>query len=189
MLKLQYFGHLIWRVGGLHWKRSWCCERLTARGEGGERGWDGWMASLIQWTWDGANSGRCRRLGNPGMLQFIGLQRVGHNLATEKQQTWGSEQWNGKPSKRAQVRSTWKINQQGTFLHTKHQVGLQLPNYSRAAHLGLKPTPSDSQLKVSKMPTPSRNNGPVSSQTPFLLYCHTLFKSYTRETSLAVQDS
>ena len=39
-----------------HWKRPWCWERLRGRGEGGSRGWDGWMASLIQWTWIWANS-------------------------------------------------------------------------------------------------------------------------------------
>ena len=33
-----------------HWKRPWCWERLKAKGEGGSRGWDGWMASLTQWT-------------------------------------------------------------------------------------------------------------------------------------------
>ena len=32
-----------------HWKRPWCWERLRA-GEGGDRGWDGWMASWTQWT-------------------------------------------------------------------------------------------------------------------------------------------
>ena len=39
-------------------KRPWCWERLMARGEGGNRGWDGWMASLTQWTRVWANSGR-----------------------------------------------------------------------------------------------------------------------------------
>ena len=181
MLKLQYLGHLIWRAGGLHSRRPWCWERLTARGEGKTEDemvvWHHWFNG--QWVW--ANSGRQWRTGKPGMLQFMGLQRVGHNLATVKQQTWGSRQWYGKLSKRAQVRSTWKINQQGTFLHTKHQVGLQLSNYSRVAHLGLKSTSSDSQLKVSKMPTPSRNNDSVSSWTPFLLHCHTLFKTVIPE--------
>ena len=38
-----------------HWKRPWFWERLRARGEGGDRGWDGWMASLTQWPWVGAN--------------------------------------------------------------------------------------------------------------------------------------
>ena len=43
-----------------HWKRPWCWERLKARGEGGYRGWDGWMASPTQWTrvWAGVDDGR-----------------------------------------------------------------------------------------------------------------------------------
>ena len=47
-LKLQYFGHLIWRTD--LWKRLWCWERLKVGGEGFDRGWDGWMASPTQWT-------------------------------------------------------------------------------------------------------------------------------------------
>ena len=41
-----------------HWKRPSCWERLRAGKEGADRGWDGWMASLAQWTWVWANSGR-----------------------------------------------------------------------------------------------------------------------------------
>ena len=40
-----------------HLKRLWCWERLRAGGEGEDRGWDGWMASLTQWTWVWVNSG------------------------------------------------------------------------------------------------------------------------------------
>ena len=40
-----------------HWKRPWCWERLKAEGEGDDRGWDGWMASLTRCTWVWANSG------------------------------------------------------------------------------------------------------------------------------------
>ena len=40
-----------------HWKRSWCWERLKAGGEGDDRGWDGWKASLTWWTWVWASSG------------------------------------------------------------------------------------------------------------------------------------
>ena len=40
-----------------HWKRPWCWEGLRAGGEGGDTGWDGWMASLTQWTWVWVNSG------------------------------------------------------------------------------------------------------------------------------------
>ena len=39
-----------------HWKRTWCWERLKAGEEGDGRGWDGWMASLTQWTWVWASS-------------------------------------------------------------------------------------------------------------------------------------
>ena len=55
-LKLQYFGHLMWRADS--WKRPWYWERFRAGGEGGNRGWDGLMGSSIQWTWVWANSGR-----------------------------------------------------------------------------------------------------------------------------------
>ena len=54
-LKLQYFGHLMWRTDSL--KRPWCWERLKAGGEGDDRGWDGRMASVTQWTWVWVNSG------------------------------------------------------------------------------------------------------------------------------------
>ena len=65
------------------WKRPWCWERLKAGGEGDNRGWDGWMASLTQWTWVWVNSRSWWRTGRPGMLQFVGLQIVGHNSANE----------------------------------------------------------------------------------------------------------
>ena len=81
-LKLQYFGHLP-NVNSWHWKRRWCWERLKARREGDDRGWDGWMASLTQWTWVWVNSSSWWWTGRPGMLQSMGLQRVGHNWATE----------------------------------------------------------------------------------------------------------
>ena len=81
-LKLQYFGHLMQRASG-HWKRPWCWERLRAGGEGDNRGWDGWMASPTQWTWVWVNSGSWWWTGWPGMLRFMGSQRVGHNWETE----------------------------------------------------------------------------------------------------------
>ena len=55
-LKLQYFGHLM--QGMTHLKRPWCWERFKARGDGDDRGWDGWIASLTQWTRVWANSRR-----------------------------------------------------------------------------------------------------------------------------------
>ena len=46
-------------------------------------GWDGWMASLTQLTWVWVNPGSWWWTGRPGMLQSMGLQRVGHDWATE----------------------------------------------------------------------------------------------------------
>ena len=66
-----------------HWKRLWCWEGLGAGGEGDDRGRDGWMASLTQWTRVWVNSGSWWWTGRPGVLQFKGLQRVGHDWATE----------------------------------------------------------------------------------------------------------
>ena len=54
-----------------------------AGGEGDDRGWDGWMASPIQWTWLCIDSGNWWWTGRPGILWFMVLQRVGHNWATE----------------------------------------------------------------------------------------------------------
>ena len=81
-LKLQYFGHLM-REELTHWKRLGCGEGLGAGGEGDDRGWDGWMASLTRWTWVWVNSGSWWWTGRPGVLQFMGSQRVGHDWATE----------------------------------------------------------------------------------------------------------
>ena len=75
-----------WCKEPTHWKTPWCWERLKAGGEPGNRRWDGWMASLTQWTWVWANSGRQWRTGKPGLLQSMGSQRVGHNLVTEQPQ-------------------------------------------------------------------------------------------------------
>ena len=72
MLERQYFGHLMWEL--THWKRPWCWERLKAGWEGDDRKWDGWMASLTQWTWVWANS---RRWG-----RSMGSLRVRHNRVT-----------------------------------------------------------------------------------------------------------
>ena len=66
-----------------HWKRLWCWAGLGAGGEGDGRGWDGWMASLTWWTWVWVNSRRWWWTGRPGVLRFMGSQRVGHDWATE----------------------------------------------------------------------------------------------------------
>ena len=52
----------------------WCWEGLGAGGEGDNRGWDGWMASLTRWTWVWVNSGTWWWTGRPGVLLFMGSQ-------------------------------------------------------------------------------------------------------------------
>ena len=53
------------------------------RGEGDDRGRDAWMASLTQWKWVWVNARSWWWTGRPGMLRFMGSQRVGHDWATE----------------------------------------------------------------------------------------------------------
>ena len=79
--KLQYFGHLMRRVDSL--EKTPCWEGLGAGGEGNDRGWDGWMASPTRCTWVWVNSRNWWWTGRPSVLWFMGLQRVGHNWATE----------------------------------------------------------------------------------------------------------
>ena len=71
-LKLQYFGHLMWRADSFEnvlmlgmtegWRRR------------DDRGWDGWMASLTQWTWVWVSSRSWWWTGRPDVLQSMGSQ-------------------------------------------------------------------------------------------------------------------
>ena len=63
--------------------KNWCWERLKVGGEGDNRGWDGWMASVTRWTCVWASSRSWWWTGKLGMLQSMGSQRVGHDWATE----------------------------------------------------------------------------------------------------------
>ena len=65
------------------WKRSWCLWGFKVGGEEGDRGWDGWMTSLTQWTWVWMDSGSLWWTGRPGVWWFVGSQRVGHDWVTE----------------------------------------------------------------------------------------------------------
>ena len=65
-----------------HLKRPWCWERLRVGAEGYDRGWDGWMAPLTQWTWVWANSRRWWRTEKPGCAAVHGIT---------KSQTWLSD--------------------------------------------------------------------------------------------------
>ena len=66
-----------------HLKRPLMLEKIEGRRRRDGRGWDGWMASLTQWTWIWVNSGSSWWTGRPGVLRFMGLQRVGHDWVTE----------------------------------------------------------------------------------------------------------
>ena len=68
---------LIWKDPDISW------ERLKVRGEGDDREWDSWMVSLTQWTWVWVNSRSWWWTEKPGVLQSMGLQRVGHDWVTE----------------------------------------------------------------------------------------------------------
>ena len=77
---------ILWPPGceePIHWKRPWCWERLKAGGEGDDRRWDGWMASLTPRTWVWTSSGIWWWIGKPGVLQSIRSQRFGHDRVTE----------------------------------------------------------------------------------------------------------
>ena len=83
MLKLilQHFGHLMRRADTF--EKTLMLGKIEGRGEGDDRGWDGWMALPTQWTWVWVHSGSWWWTRKPGVLQFMGSQRVGHNWATE----------------------------------------------------------------------------------------------------------
>ena len=66
MLKLQYFGHLMWRADSL--EKTLMLGKIEGGRKGEGRGWDGWAASLTQWTWIWANSGRQWKARKPGLL-------------------------------------------------------------------------------------------------------------------------
>ena len=113
-LKLQYFGHLMWRVDSLEKTdagRDWGQEEK-------DRGWGGWMASPTWWMWVWVNSGSWWWTGRPGVLWFMGSQRVGHNWATEL--NWTELSW-------------WKL-----YYAFNHFCGYSL-NFSHFFHFYLPP--------------------------------------------------
>ena len=85
-LKLQYFGHLMWRADSF--EKPWCWERLRAGGEWDNRGWDGWMASLTQWTWVWVSSGSWWWTGGLAWCGSWG-HKVGREWVTELNWTDG----------------------------------------------------------------------------------------------------
>jgi len=81
MLKLQYFGYLMWRTDSL--EKTLMLGKIEGRKRRDDRGWDGWMASTTQWTWVWVRSRRWWRTGKPGVLQSMGSQSVRHDWVTE----------------------------------------------------------------------------------------------------------
>ena len=82
MLKLQYFGHLMQRTDSL--EKTLVLGKIESRGEGDDRGWDGWMASPTRWTWVWVSYGvgdglaccspwGCKELGMPERLNWTEL--------------------------------------------------------------------------------------------------------------------
>ena len=78
--KLQYSGHLTRRTDSL--EKTLMLGKIEGRRRGQQR-IDGWMASPTQWTWIRVGSGSWWWTGRPGVLQFMGSQRIGHDSATE----------------------------------------------------------------------------------------------------------
>ena len=84
IMKPQYFGYLMGRADSF--ENTLMLVKTEGKWRRGNRGWEGWMASLTQWTWVWANSRRQWRTGKSGLLLFMWSQKVGHNLASEQQQ-------------------------------------------------------------------------------------------------------
>ena len=102
----------------IHCKRLWCWEGLGAGGEGDDRGWDGWRASLTRWMWVWVNSGSWWWTGRPDVVWFMGSQRVGHFWATEL--NWAYSQDDGWVSRISILRERKWSWQSGKTLSQKY---------------------------------------------------------------------
>ena len=112
-LKLQYFGHLIRRTDWLEKDpdagKDWRQERKGTTED------DGWMASPTRWTWVWVSSRRWWWIGKgkPGMLQSLGLQRLGHAWAPELNWTTRHQ---------ALVLGTWNMSMNKTKIPTLKSI-------------------------------------------------------------------
>ena len=109
-LKLQSFGHLMRRADSL--ERPWCWERLKAGGEGDDRGWDGWMAPLTQWTWIWVDSGSWWWTGRPGVLQFMRSQsrtRLSDWTELKSSMFFSGEMWASDLKGSLEFPSSWMV--------------------------------------------------------------------------------
>ena len=113
MLKLQYFGHLMWRVNSQ--EKTLMLGKIEGKRRGRQR-MNGWMASLTQWTWVWASSRRWWWTGKPSVIQSMGSQRVGQDWVTELDWTHSSN-------------LAWKI------LRTEDACGLQITGFQESQAL------------------------------------------------------
>ena len=137
-MKLQYFGHLIQRANSLGKKETLMLGMIEGRRRRrGDRGWDGWMASLTQWTWVWADSGRLWKTRKPGMLKSMG---------SAKSQTWLSDRTTTKFNIHTYLLSTFKPPN-NNFPCTKNKnkeiqtysppLKRRDPNFHKSLHLSL----------------------------------------------------
>ena len=120
-LKLHYFGHLIWRTDSL--EKTLMLGKIKVGGEGDDRGWDGWMASPMQWTWVWVYSRSRWWTGRPGMLQSMEVAKNWTRLSdwTELNQR---EFWNWQPCNFCLASSfTPKGRQRFKSIHTTKSWG------------------------------------------------------------------
>ena len=88
-LKLQYFGHLMRSVDSL--EKTLMLGRIGGRRRRGRQRMR-WLDGITDWwTWVCVNSGSWWWTGRPGLLRFMGLQRVRHDWATEL--NWTELNW------------------------------------------------------------------------------------------------
>ena len=139
-LKLQYFGHLMWRPDSF--ERHWYWERLRAGVEGEDRGWDCSMASPTQRTWVLVDSASWWWTGRPGVLRFMESQRVGHNWVTElnwfyrefrHDQDWMSKERNKTMGRFSTFLSTLFRNGTPFYIDMDVRIFLSLPAYRSSA--------------------------------------------------------
>ena len=80
-LKLQYFSHLMWRPDSF--EKTLMLGKIEGRRTRRQQRIRYWMASLTRWTWVWVDSWSCSWTGTPGVLQFMGSQRVRHDWVTD----------------------------------------------------------------------------------------------------------
>ena len=74
---------ILWPLDAYSLKKTLMLGKIEGKGRRVDKGWDGWMASLTQWTWVWTSSGSWWLTGEPDVLQSTGSQRVGHDWVTE----------------------------------------------------------------------------------------------------------